>query len=48
MGHMNQSFQKTKSQLNVTFTGGYRGYAKFQEQSDNDVGSDNDNYLVVK
>ena len=27
---------------------GYRGYVKFQEESDNDVGSDNDNYLVMK
>ena len=25
-----------------------RGYGKFQEESDNDVGSDNDNYFVVK
>ena len=29
-------------------SGGYRGYAKFQEESDNDVDSDNDNFLVVK
>ena len=25
-----------------------RGYGKFQEESDNDVGSDNDNYFVIK
>ena len=27
---------------------GYREYGKFQEESDNETGSDNDKYLVVK
>ena len=27
---------------------GYIGYGRFQEESDNDVGSDYDNYSVVK
>ena len=27
---------------------GYRGYGKFLEESDNDVGSDNENCQVVK
>ena len=29
-------------------SGGYRGYGKFLEENDNNVGSDNDNYQVVK
>ena len=28
--------------------GGYRGYGKFQEEIDNNLRSDNNNYLVVK
>ena len=27
---------------------GYKWYGEFQEENDDDVGSDNDNYLVVK
>ena len=49
-----QSWIQEENRFEVVFLtstvniGGYKGYAKFQEESDNDVGSDNDNYIVIK
>ena len=40
--------EMVKAQIVMEGRGGYRGYAKFQEESDNGVGSNNGNYLVVK
>ena len=47
MIHPDELYNKNNMEKH-RFRGGYRGYGKFQEESGNDLGSDIDNFLVVK